>query len=84
MGTTRVSITHPPFTRSQWDSSRTSQGFLLQLDLYLATIHPAPSGHEKVSALVSCIFGKAMEWANTVWGEGDVALDHLEDFTSKW
>ncbi|XP_029619786.1 transmembrane protein 150A-like [Salmo trutta] len=29
------------------------QGFLLQLDLYLATIHPAPLGHERVSSLVS-------------------------------
>ena len=43
------------------------QGFLLQLDLYLATVHPAPSGRERVSALVSCLTGKALEWANAVW-----------------
>jgi hypothetical protein len=28
------------------------QGFLLQLELYLATVHPAPSDRERVSALV--------------------------------
>uniref|UniRef100_A0A4W5KT83 Retrotransposon gag domain-containing protein n=1 Tax=Hucho hucho TaxID=62062 RepID=A0A4W5KT83_9TELE len=57
------------------------QGFLLQLELYLATVHPAPSGRESVSALVSCLSGKALEWANTVWGEGEAVLDHYEDFT---
>ena len=56
------------------------QEFHLQLDLYLATIHPAPSGRERVSALVSCLSGRALEWANTVWGEGDVVLDHFEEF----
>uniref|UniRef100_A0A4W5PHU8 Retrotransposon gag domain-containing protein n=1 Tax=Hucho hucho TaxID=62062 RepID=A0A4W5PHU8_9TELE len=57
------------------------QGFLLQLELYLATVHPAPSGREKVSALVSCLSGKALEWANAEWEEGDAALDHFEEFT---
>ena len=33
------------------------QGFLLQLELYLATVRPAPSGEESVSALVSCLTG---------------------------
>ena len=28
------------------------QGFLLQLELYLATVHPPPSGHESVSRLL--------------------------------
>ena len=42
------------------------QGFLLQLNLYLATVHPAPSDREKVSALVSCLTGKALEWANAL------------------
>ena len=49
-------------------------------DLYLATVHPAPSGREKVSALVSSLSGKALEWDNAVCGEGDAALDHFEDF----
>ena len=56
------------------------RGFLLQLDLYQATVHPAPSGHERVSSLVSCLTGKALEWANAVWREGDAALDQFEEF----
>ena len=57
------------------------QGFLLQLDLYLGTVNPAPSERERVSALVSCLSGKALEWANVVWEEGDAELDHFEEFT---
>jgi hypothetical protein len=40
------------------------QGFLLQLELYLETVQRAPSGRESVSTLVSCLPGKALEWAN--------------------
>ena len=58
------------------------QGFLLQLDLYLATVHPAPSERERVSALVSCLSRRALEWANTVWGEGDAAVRRLQ--TQVW
>ena len=39
------------------------KGFLLQLDLYLAT----PSGEDSVNILVSYLSGKALEWANTIW-----------------
>ncbi|CDQ66916.1 unnamed protein product [Oncorhynchus mykiss] len=53
------------------------QSFLLQLNLYLATVHPAPSDRVKVSGLT----GKAMEWASAVWREGDPTLDHFEEFT---
>jgi hypothetical protein len=60
------------------------QGFLLQLDLYLATIHPAPSGRERLSSLVLCLLGSALEWANAVWGEGDMALDHFEEYPSRY
>jgi hypothetical protein len=60
------------------------QGFLLQLDLYLATIHPAPSGRERVSSLVSSLTGKALEWANAVWREGDAALDQFEEFSLRF
>ena len=60
------------------------QGFLLQLELYLATVHPAPSGRERVSALVSCLSGKALEWAKAVWVEGDAVLDHVEEFTRRF
>ena len=60
------------------------QGFLLQLDLYLAIVHPAPSGGERVAALVSSLTGRALEWANAVWREGDTAPDHLEDFTQRF
>ena len=55
--------------------------FLLQLELYLATVHSAPSGRESVSSLISCLSGKAMEWANAVWSEGDVALDQYAAFS---
>jgi hypothetical protein len=37
-----------------------------------------------VSSLVSCLSGKALEWENAVWGEGDAAQDHLEDFTRRF
>ena len=60
------------------------QGFLLQLDLYLATVHPAPPGRERVSALVSCFTGKALEWANAEWRERDVALDQVVEFTRRF
>jgi hypothetical protein len=71
---------------AQWDSTRREydgtarkydgtaagcQGFLLQMDLYLATVHPAPSGGETVNAHVSCLSGKALEWANAVWNNPD-------------
>ena len=39
------------------------QVFLLQLELYLGTVHPAPSGRESVNTLVSCLSGKALEWS---------------------
>ncbi|XP_031685315.1 uncharacterized protein LOC116374754 [Oncorhynchus kisutch] len=53
------------------------QGFLFQLDVYLAIVQPAPSGRERVAALISCLTG-ALEWANTVWREEDAALDQFE------
>jgi hypothetical protein len=56
------------------------QGFLLQLDLYLGSVHPAPSGRERVSTLISCLSGRGLEWANSAWGEGDTAFDHFEEF----
>ena len=59
------------------------QGFLFQLNLYLATVHPAPSDCEWVFALISCLTGRALEWANAVWREEDAALDQFEEFTRK-
>lgn len=52
------------------------QGFLFQLELYLATVQPAPSGYEIVSTLISCLSGKELEW-----GGIDAALVRYEDFT---
>uniref|UniRef100_A0A673W8Q5 Gypsy retrotransposon integrase-like protein 1 n=1 Tax=Salmo trutta TaxID=8032 RepID=A0A673W8Q5_SALTR len=60
------------------------QGFLLQLELYLATVRPAPSGEESVSALVSCLTGRALEWANAVWNGPDSARDHYPEFTRRF
>ncbi|KAM9568095.1 uncharacterized protein ACWYII_039152 [Salvelinus alpinus] len=56
------------------------QGFLLKLNLYLATVFPVPSDREKSCALVSCLTGKALEWASAVCREEDAALDHFEEF----
>ena len=36
------------------------QVFLLQLELYLATVRPTPSGEEMVSLLVFCLTGRAL------------------------
>jgi hypothetical protein len=60
------------------------QGFLLQLGLYLATVHPAPSGRESVNALISCLTGRALEWANTVCRREGPTLDNYEDFTHRF
>lgn len=60
------------------------KGFLLQLELYLATVRPTPSGEESVSFLVSCLTGKALEWANAVWEGPDSARDHYPDFTRRF
>ncbi|XP_038825461.1 kinesin-like protein KIF6 [Salvelinus namaycush] len=60
------------------------QEFLLQLELYLATVHPASSGHESVAALFSCLSEKALEWAKAVWGEEEAVLDHFEDFIRRF
>jgi hypothetical protein len=49
------------------------QGFLCQLELYLATVHSAPSGYKSVSALISCLSGKELEWDNAEWGSIDAA-----------
>nr|XP_029480046.1 striated muscle preferentially expressed protein kinase-like [Oncorhynchus nerka] len=68
-----------PFPGSLMGMAARCQGFLLQLDLHLGTVHPAPSGRERVSSLVSCLSGKALEWASAMWVEGDAALDHFED-----
>uniref|UniRef100_A0A4W5KNK7 CCHC-type domain-containing protein n=1 Tax=Hucho hucho TaxID=62062 RepID=A0A4W5KNK7_9TELE len=60
------------------------KGFLLQLELYLATVRPTPSGEESVSALVSCLTGRALEWANAVWNSPDSARDNYPEFTRRF
>uniref|UniRef100_A0AAZ3RY11 Chromo domain-containing protein n=1 Tax=Oncorhynchus tshawytscha TaxID=74940 RepID=A0AAZ3RY11_ONCTS len=60
------------------------QGFLLKLNLYLATASPVPSDREKSYALVSCLTGKALEWASAVCSRDDAALDHFEEFTRQF
>ncbi|KAK6314010.1 hypothetical protein J4Q44_G00154690 [Coregonus suidteri] len=56
------------------------QGFLLQLELYCSSVRPAPSDREHVSVLISCLSGKALEWANAVWREGRAALEDYREF----
>uniref|UniRef100_A0A674C300 CCHC-type domain-containing protein n=1 Tax=Salmo trutta TaxID=8032 RepID=A0A674C300_SALTR len=56
------------------------KGFLLQLDLYLATVRPSPSNEERVSVLVSCLTGRALEWANAVWEGPDSAKNNYPEF----
>uniref|UniRef100_A0A8C7ITY4 Retrotransposon gag domain-containing protein n=1 Tax=Oncorhynchus kisutch TaxID=8019 RepID=A0A8C7ITY4_ONCKI len=60
------------------------QGFLLKLNLYLATASPVPSDREKSYALVSCLTGKALEWASAVCRREDAALAHFEEFTRQF
>ena len=60
------------------------KGFLLHLELYLATVRPTPSGEESVSVLVSCLTGRALEWANAVWEGPDSARDHYPEFTRQF
>ena len=60
------------------------QGFLLQLELYLATIRPTPSGAERVSVLISCLMGRALEWANAVWNGPDSAREHYTEFSCRF
>ena len=59
------------------------QGFLLQLELYLTTVHPAPSGREKVSILVSCLlalaFSKRKATQLPPHRRGDCAINLLVD-----
>jgi hypothetical protein len=57
------------------------QGFLLQMELYLATVRPTPSGAERVSVIVSCLTGRALEWANAVWNGPDSAKENYPEFT---
>jgi hypothetical protein len=38
----------------------------------------------RVSGLISSLTGKALQWANTVWREGYVALDHFEEYTRRF
>eukprot|EP00063_Salmo_salar_P093765 XP_014068600.1 PREDICTED: moesin-like [Salmo salar] len=60
------------------------QGFLLQLELYLATVRPAPSGEESVSLLISCLTGRALEWANAVWNGPDPLRNNYSEFTRRF
>lgn len=46
--------------------------------------HKHTSGRESLSALVSCLSGKSLEWANAVWSEGNVAMDHYAGFTRRF
>lgn len=60
------------------------QGFLLQIDLYLATVRPTPSGEESVSLLVSCLTGRALEWANAVWNSPNSSRENYPEFTRRF
>uniref|UniRef100_A0AAY5JWB1 Ty3 transposon capsid-like protein domain-containing protein n=1 Tax=Esox lucius TaxID=8010 RepID=A0AAY5JWB1_ESOLU len=55
-------------------------GFLLQLELYFTSLSPHPGDREKVSALVSCLRGKALDWANSIWSANGPELVHYEVF----
>ena len=54
---------------------------MLQLELYLATVWSTPLGEESVSVLVSCLTGRALEWANAVWNGPDSAREHYPETT---
>uniref|UniRef100_A0A674D5P5 CCHC-type domain-containing protein n=1 Tax=Salmo trutta TaxID=8032 RepID=A0A674D5P5_SALTR len=60
------------------------KGFLLQLQLYMATVRPTPSGEESVNALVSCLSGRALEWANAIWEGPDSVRQDYPEFTRRF
>jgi hypothetical protein len=37
-----------------------------------------------VGALISCLTGKALEWANTIWGREGPTLNDYEDFSRRF
>uniref|UniRef100_A0A674BPU3 CCHC-type domain-containing protein n=1 Tax=Salmo trutta TaxID=8032 RepID=A0A674BPU3_SALTR len=77
-GASGIRITPP----REFDGTATGcKGFLLQIELYLVTVRPSPSDEEKVSALVSCLTGRALEWANAVWDGPDSARGDSPEFT---
>ena len=47
-------------------------------------MRPAPSGEESVGLLVSCLTGKALDWANAVWNSPDSARDNYLEFTGRF
>ncbi|XP_064878140.1 lysine-specific demethylase phf2-like [Oncorhynchus nerka] len=50
---------------------------MLYLDVVRQDLHqPKLSREESVSVLVSCLTGRALEWANAVWNGPDSARDH--------
>uniref|UniRef100_A0A674DJ42 Retrotransposon gag domain-containing protein n=1 Tax=Salmo trutta TaxID=8032 RepID=A0A674DJ42_SALTR len=53
---------------------------------YLATVRPPPppSDEERVSVLVSCLTGRALEWANAVWDGPNSARGDYPEFTRRF
>ena len=84
----RVYLLLPPRPASAHSVLRsrgsTVAGFLLQLELYMATVRPTPSVEESAIVLVFCLTGHALEWANAVWNSPNSAKEHYPEFTRRF
>uniref|UniRef100_A0AAY5L9K7 Retrotransposon gag domain-containing protein n=1 Tax=Esox lucius TaxID=8010 RepID=A0AAY5L9K7_ESOLU len=75
---------HLPLPRDYDGAADRCQGFLLQLDIALQAMHPAPTEAQKITSLVSCLSGKALEWATAIWNIEQPTQGSYADFTRRF
>uniref|UniRef100_A0A6Q2ZMK7 Retrotransposon gag domain-containing protein n=1 Tax=Esox lucius TaxID=8010 RepID=A0A6Q2ZMK7_ESOLU len=75
---------HLPLPRDYNGAVDCCQGFLLQLDIALQAMHPAPTEAQKITSLVSCLSGKALEWATAIWNTEQPTQGSYAEFTRRF